>query len=73
MLDQGGDQGTIGGEGADGGFFIVAHEAAVARDIGAEDRRQLAFHPDGGRLVRHHASSLTGDYPALQVASVNRC
>jgi hypothetical protein len=25
--------------------FILAHEAAVAVDIGAQDRSELAFHP----------------------------
>jgi hypothetical protein len=32
---------TVGGEGADGGHLIFAHEAAVALDIGAEDCREL--------------------------------
>ncbi len=63
LLDQRGDQCTIGGEGADGGFFIVPHEAAVAGDIGAEDRRQLALHAD---WASGQASLLlsAGDYPA---------
>ena len=44
VLDQGGDHCTVGGEGADGGFFIFSHEAAVARDVSAKDSSQLAFH-----------------------------
>jgi hypothetical protein len=40
---------TVSREGANSGFFIIPHEAAVARYIGAEDRRQLAFHADRGR------------------------
>ena len=77
LLDERGDHLAVGGEGADGGFFIVPHETAVACDIGAEDRRQLAFHADCGRLVRHHFSSLTGDYPAraewMSMLRVGRC
>jgi hypothetical protein len=56
VLDQGGDHFTVGSESANGGFFIVPHETAVPGDVRAEDRRQLAFHPDGGRLVRHRFS-----------------
>ena len=59
LLNQGRNDRTIGGEGADGGFFIVAHETAVPRHIGAEDRRQLAFHADCRRLVRQRCSLLT--------------
>ena len=43
--------------GTDGGFFIVSHETAVTRHVGAEDRRQLAFHADCRRLVRQRCSS----------------
>src|SRR5712692_1416813 len=42
-LDVCGHHLAVGGEGADGGHFIVAHEAAVALDIGAEDGRELAL------------------------------
>jgi hypothetical protein len=35
---------AIGGEGADGGFFICAHETAVACHIGTENRGELAFY-----------------------------
>ena len=56
LLDQGGNEGTIGREGADGGFLIVAHEATVARDIRAEDRRELAFHAN--RCMRRHLHAL---------------
>jgi hypothetical protein len=34
---------AVGGEGADGGYLIFAHEAAVALDIGAEDGRELPW------------------------------
>jgi hypothetical protein len=40
-LDVGSHHLAVGGEGADGGHLIVAHEAAVALDIGAEDCREL--------------------------------
>src|SRR5262249_3655500 len=42
--DEGGHHLAVGGQGADGGFFILAHEAAVAFNIGTEDRGELAFH-----------------------------
>ena len=35
---------AIGGEDADGGFFICVHETAVACYIGTENRGELAFH-----------------------------
>src|SRR3989442_7584439 len=35
---------TISGQGAEGRLFILAHEAAIAVDIGTEDRRKLALH-----------------------------
>jgi len=38
LVDQGRNEGTIGGEGTDGGFFIIAHKATVASQIRAKDR-----------------------------------
>src|SRR5262249_14988463 len=38
------------------GFFILPHETTVTSHIRAEDRRQLAFHADCGRLLRHRCS-----------------
>ena len=64
VLDQRGDHCAIGREGVDGGFFILPHQAAVARHIGAEDGGEFAFHPDRWRLLSHHASFLGDDYPA---------
>src|SRR5262245_44013281 len=40
-LDVGGHHVAVGGEGSDGCHLIVAHEAAVALDIGSEDGREL--------------------------------
>ena len=54
LLDKRGHHFTIGREGADGRLLILAHEAAVAFDIGTEDGSELAFHT---HLPR-------GDYPA---------
>ena len=34
---------AVGREGADSGFFILAHEATVAFDIGTEDGGELAL------------------------------
>jgi hypothetical protein len=45
LLDEGGDDIPVGRHGADGGLFILAHQAAIPRDIGTEDRRQFARHP----------------------------
>ena len=52
LLDEGGHCLLVGGEGADGGDFIFAHEAAVAFNISAEDRRELAFDPRWGCTCR---------------------
>src|SRR5262249_53970949 len=46
VVDQRGDHSAICCEGTDGGFFILAHEAAVACDIRTKDRHQLTFHVD---------------------------
>lgn len=44
LLNVSGDDFPIGFERAYGGFFVVAHETTITFDIGAEDRRELAFH-----------------------------
>ena len=56
LLDERGHDFPIGGQGADGRLFILAHEAAIAFDIGAEDRRELAFHAN--RCMRRHLHAL---------------
>src|SRR5262249_21362142 len=47
-----------------GGLFILAHQAAILRDIGTKNRRQSARHPwrgPGGRLVaRSHGNRSLG-------------
>jgi hypothetical protein len=53
VLDKRGDQGTIGGEGTDGGFLVISHEATVADNIRAEDCGQLALHANCGRASGH--------------------
>src|SRR5205823_4958222 len=55
LLNAGGHDRAVGGQGADGGFFILAHQAAVALDIGAENGRELAFHTG----LRSHRLKLT--------------
>jgi hypothetical protein len=57
LLNRRGNHCAIGRKGTDSGFFIGAHETAVPRHIGAEDRRQLAFHADCRRLVRQRCPS----------------
>src|SRR5437879_3758078 len=42
--DQGIDDLAVGREGTEGAFFIGAHEAAVAVDIGTENGGELALH-----------------------------
>jgi hypothetical protein len=41
FLDDLGDNLAVGGDGANGGFLIVAHEAAVTFNIGTEDCREI--------------------------------
>src|SRR4029434_2443533 len=66
LLDEGGNDVPVGRYGADGGLFILAHQAAIPRDIGTEDRRQSPRHPwhgPGGRLVtRSHGNRSLGSY-----------
>ncbi len=44
LLDEAGHHLAIGCQGANRGFFILAHQPTVALDIGAQDSGQLAFH-----------------------------
>src|SRR6188508_1296618 len=67
MLDEGGDHSPIGGEGADSGFFIVAHETAVARDISAEDGGEFAFHANHRCVFSHPRNPCAGNYSAVAV------
>ena len=50
--DQGIDDGPVSVEGAKRADLILPHEAAVAFDIGGEDRGQLSF--DGARFQPRH-------------------
>ncbi len=52
---------AIGCEGADGCFFIVAHEAAVACDIRAKDGGQFAFHATRRGVCGHRFAFLGRD------------
>src|SRR5262245_13078691 len=62
LLNKRGHEGAVGGEGSDGGDFIVAHEAAVALDVGAEDGGELAGERTCGRGLRRSAVVHGGDY-----------
>jgi hypothetical protein len=44
LLNEGGHDLAIGREGANGGGFIVAHQATIPLDIGTQNRSQLALH-----------------------------
>src|SRR5688572_18486929 len=64
LQDERGHHFPVGGQGTDSGFFILAHEATVADDIGAEDGREFALHAYRRSRCRHHFIPLAGDYPA---------
>src|SRR5262249_55446592 len=44
LLDERGHELPVGGDGTDGRYLVLAHEAAVSLHIRAEDRRKLPFH-----------------------------
>src|SRR5262249_3589193 len=44
LLDKGRHHPAINSQSVNSRFLILTHEAAIAFDIGAEDRRQLALH-----------------------------
>src|SRR5262245_11936279 len=43
VMNEGGEAGAIDCEDADGGFFLLAHEAPVARAVGTQDSAELAL------------------------------
>src|SRR5215475_10276961 len=43
LLNKRGHDLPVGSQGADGGFFILTHETAIAFDISTEDGGELAF------------------------------
>jgi hypothetical protein len=66
--DQGIDDGPIRGEGTEGADLILPHQAAVALDIGGEDRGELSF--DG---VRFQGSAPPGTSIARYVKRSEGC
>src|SRR5215813_7879533 len=44
LLNKRGHDLPVGSQGADGGFFILTHETAIAFDISTEDGGELTFH-----------------------------
>jgi hypothetical protein len=48
LLDNFGNNLPVSGDGADCGFLVLTHEAAVALDIGTEDCGELTFEVLGG-------------------------
>jgi len=56
---------AVGLQGAQGGFFIRAHETAEALHIGAEDGGELALDARGRRACGVGVVAHQGDYPAI--------